>query len=99
MIKHIVMFRIKASSEDEKRERVAVLKNKLEKLPPLIPEIEFFEAGTNISTSLNSFDLVLVSEFENTGTLDIYRRHPEHQMIVQYIKEINAETVVVDYEI
>jgi hypothetical protein len=98
MIKHIVMFRIKAPSEDEKRERVALLKNKLEKLPPIIPEIKYFEAGINVSTSLNSFDLVLVSEFENAVKLEVYRKHPEHQMIVKFIKEIKAETVVVDYE-
>jgi hypothetical protein len=93
------MFKIKASSEDEKRERVAVLKTKLEKLPPIIPEIKLFEAGVNVSTSLNSFDLVLVSEFKNTSDLDIYRKHPEHQLVVDYIKEIDVETVVVDYEI
>jgi len=40
MIKHIVIFKLKASSENEKKERVAMLKNYLEKLPPLIPKIK-----------------------------------------------------------
>ncbi len=99
MIKHIVMFRIKAPSEDEKRGSVALLKKKLEKLPALIPEIKSFEAGANISTSLNSFDLVLISEFRDNKELEIYRKHPEHQMIVDFIKTIKAETVVVDFEV
>lgn len=98
MLKHIVMFRIKASSEDEKRSRIASLKAMLEKLPPLIPEIKQLEAGVNISTRLNAYDLVLVSEFNNARELEIYRKHPEHQMVVSFVKGIEAETVVVDYE-
>ena len=98
MLKHIVIFKLKASSENEKKERVVMLKNYLEKLPPLIPEIKYYEVGINISTSLNAFDLVLISEFKNADGLETYRKHSEHQKVVDFINEIKENIVVADYE-
>ena len=98
MLKHIVTFKIKASTENEKKERVALLKDYLEKLPPVIPEIKYYEVGVNISTSINAFDLILISEFKSEAELETYRKHPEHQKVVDFINEIKENIVVVDYE-
>lgn len=98
MLKHIVTFKIKSSTENEKKERITSLKSYLEKLPQLIPEIKYFEVGINISKSINAFDLILISEFNNADELGIYSKHPEHQKVVEFINKIKENIVVVDYE-
>lgn len=96
MLKHIVFFKF-PDSEQDKRELVAILKDKLESLNFKIPQLKKLETGINISNRSSAFDLALVTEFENEADLEIYRIHPDHQAVVAYIKETNADSVVVDY--
>jgi hypothetical protein len=98
MLVHIVMIKISSSSETEKKERIFKLKDSLDKLPSLIPEIKYYDVGVNISTISNAYDLVVVSEFENAGDLSIYRDHPEHQKVVGLLDGIKEDVVVIDYE-
>ena len=98
MIKHIVMFRLKSSfNPKEKLEHLKTLKTRLDNLVNLIPEIEHLETGINISSSPAAYDLVLCTEFVNEEKLNIYRKHPEHQSVLDFINEINEDIVVVDY--
>ena len=96
MLKHIVFFKF-PDSEQDKRELVAILKDKLESLNFKIPQLKKLETGINISNRSSAFDLALVTEFENEADLEIYRIHPDHQAVIAYIKETNADSVVVDY--
>jgi hypothetical protein len=98
MLVHIVMIKISASSETEKKKRISQLKDSLDKLPSLIPEIKYYDVGVNLSTRSNAYDLAVVSEFENEGDLSIYRDHPEHQKVVGLLEGIKEDVVVVDYE-
>jgi hypothetical protein len=98
MLVHIVMIKISASLETEKKERISLLKDSLDKLPSLIPEIKYYDVGVNKSTRSNAYDLVVVSEFEDAGALSIYRDHPEHQKVVRLLDGIKEDVVVVDYE-
>ena len=99
MLKHIVMFKLKPFSSNEKKDRIMQLKDSLENLPALIPEIKFYEVGLNISKSPNAFDLVLISEFKDIKELETYKKHPEHQKVIDLVAEIKENIVVVDYGI
>ena len=99
MIKHIVMMRVKESFDGKsKNEIIYELKSKLETLPPIIPQIKHYEVGIDLNLINVSFDLVLISEFENVNDLEKYKFNPEHQQVGQYIHQVTDTRAVVDFE-
>lgn len=97
MINHIVMIKLKKFSGNEKNTRLNQLKTKLDSLKSIIKVIKYLETGLNISNSTNAYDLVLVTSFENLEDLDIYRQHPAHQEVLDYINIVKSDIKVVDY--
>lgn len=94
MIVHIVMFAFKPEGKAENLQNV---KKALEALPALIEPLEDMEVGVNFSDSERAFDLVLTSTFADKEGLKTYQVHPEHQKVVQLIKEVTIQSRVVDY--
>jgi hypothetical protein len=72
-------------------------KKMLEDLVPVIDVLQKMEVGLNINSKPSAFDLVLTSDFENEDALNIYRAHPEHVKILDFMKETVDKTAVVDY--
>lgn len=100
MLKHIVMWKLKDNAEGKtKEENAKRIKNMIERLQGIIPELLKAEIGFNVSKSDRAFDIVLYSEFENEDTLDVYRKHPEHQKVVDFLSKVNTEVCAVDYYI
>jgi len=97
MIKHIVMFKLKDFGEEEKLEKANQLKQEVESLKDKIPQIAFIEVGINTSARETAHDAILISEFKTKEDLNIYRDHPEHVKVVEFIRSIVEETAVVDY--
>ncbi len=94
MLVHIVMFQFK---EENKQENLEKVKAMLEALPSKINTLHSMEVGIDISRSERSFDLVLVSQFEEQAALDVYATHPAHLEVVSVIKEVTVLSKVVDY--
>jgi len=100
MIKHIIMWKLYDKAEGfSKLENANRLKLVLEKLPNQITEIVKLEVGVNISNSEIAYDIVLYSEFESKDDLQIYREHPAHVTLVDFIKNLRSERHIVDYEV
>lgn len=98
MIKHIVMWKLKEfSNGNDKAQNAKIMKERLEKLPKIIPEVSFLEVGIDVSNSSSSYDVVLCSEFENEEKLKVYANHPEHLKVGKFIAEVKEERIVVDY--
>ncbi len=95
MVVHIVMFRFKEENKAANLERV---KEMLEALPEKIPSLRSMEVGIDFLHSERSMDLVLTSTFDDREGLDAYRVHPAHVEVVNVIKEVSEESLVVDYE-
>jgi len=76
-----------------------IAKEKLLGMKGNIDVLKDIEVGIDFSKSQRSFDLALVTVFENKETLEKYRVHPYHQEIVKWLKANNTQTKVVDYEI
>lgn len=99
MIKHIVIWKLKPEPNPTAKEvNAQKLKNEIEALRNSIPEIKQIEVGINIATSDQAGDVVLYSEFESLTDLDIYQKHPDHQKVVELVRELTCERRVVDYE-
>jgi hypothetical protein len=94
MLVHIVMFQFKEENKIANMNRV---KEMLDALPSKINTLSSMEVGIDISRSERSFDMVLVSTFEEPEALNVYATHPAHLEVVSVIKEVTTLSKVVDY--
>jgi hypothetical protein len=100
MVKHVVMWKLKAFAEgNDKETNLVLLKEKIESLREVIPEIQHLEVGINFQPSDQAFDVVLVSEFENREALERYRNHPEHVKVAEFVAKVRSDRNEVDYEL
>ncbi|MCG3202945.1 MAG: hypothetical protein NFCOHLIN_02831 [Gammaproteobacteria bacterium] len=98
MLKHIVMWRVRATAERTQAENAAEMKRALEALRGRVPGLLAIEVGINTIPGSDSSDVVLYSEFADRGTLAAYQNHPEHERVAEFVKEVRVERRVVDYE-
>ncbi len=95
MITHVVLFKFKAeTTEDEIQQLVEGLGG----LPQAIEDIREFRFGTDVIHSERSYDLGLVSSFEDLDALQRYQVHPEHVKVVAQVKAITSGVVAVDFD-
>lgn len=101
MIKHIVFFGLVDTAEGKsKAEHAQIIKEELENLKNLIPEIINIEVGINHPDAPQSnYDIALYSEFESLDALNVYVSHPEHQRVAAYIGKVKTTRAAVDYEV
>lgn len=101
MIKHIVFFGIADEAEGKsKKENLLYIKEELEALIHLIPQLKKIEVGVNHPDApAGNFDFALYTEFESMKDLDIYQVHPEHKRVAAYIGKVKTSRACVDYEV
>ena len=100
MIKHVVMWKLKEEAEgNSKAENAKLMKEKLESMPPLIPELDSVEVGVHMFEGGGDpiCDIVLIAKCENEENLHAYAAHPEHKKVVDFILKVVNERRVVDY--
>ncbi len=98
MLKHIVMWKFKEVADGStKEENLRKAKALLDALPPKIPQIKLFEAGIDILHSDSSYDLVLISGFDDDASLVAYQKHPDHVTVVEFLRKVQMSKVVVDF--
>ena len=98
MLKHIVMWKIKDDVKSvSKAENISKMKNMLENLKTIIPEILELEVGADINRSDAAFDVTLYSVFEDEHTLLAYQKHPEHVKVAEFVGTITEQRCLVDY--
>lgn len=100
MIRHIVMFKLKAfETAKEKQEALQELISWLNELPEKINLIKKYEAGTNINTLDWAYDIVLTMDFNSMQDLENYNHHQAHQAFVSFNKAFTVSKVCIDYPI
>jgi hypothetical protein len=100
MVKHIVMWQLKAEALGNPRSANAELvKEKLEALKGVIPGLLTVEVGLDFSKTAASADLVLYAEFEDREALAAYQSHPEHEAVKEFIGDVTEARWVVDYTV
>jgi len=99
MIKHIVFFNVKESADGRNKQEILLyIKNELEALINLIPELKKIEVGINHPDApAGNFDLALYSEFDSMDDLNAYQIHPEHKRVAAYIGTVKTDRACVDY--
>lgn len=94
--RHVVMFRWADQVDDDHIERV---RSGLSALPDAIHEIREYVHGTDLGVSQNTYDYVVVADFDDADGFQTYRDHPQHvQLIDELITGNVADRAAVQYD-
>ena len=96
-IKHIVMWRVRGETSEEKQAARAKIKAAFEGLRGRIDGMTHVEVGIDISAVDYACDVVLVSEFESEEALARYATDPEHLRVRHELGDLRIARHQVDY--
>jgi hypothetical protein len=100
MLRHIVMWKLKATAEGAGRaENAQKLKATLETCRSIVQGQGHFEVGIGLGLPGSTFDVVLVSDFDDSAALDSYQKHPKHVAIKDFVGAVTEGRQCVDYEV
>lgn len=99
VIKHIVMWKLKGSTPEERNGNRYTVKTALESLRGKVPGLVRLEIGLDESAVDYAFDVVLYGEFESKLALAAYADHPEHLRVRREIGDLRVQRHQVDYEV
>ena len=94
MIRHIVLFRIK----DEFKDEIPQLVKNFEGMAGRIEGMTALEAGADILHSERSYDLALITVFQDRAAFDAYQAHPVHLPVKKRMHEVRSASVACDFE-
>jgi hypothetical protein len=98
MLKHVVMWRFVESAEGKSRkENAQWMKEHLEALVGVVPEIRSMEVGVNCYPGETAYDAVLISTFDDVDAMNRYKVHPAHVAVAEYCKKVRESRVDIDY--
>ncbi|KAK42461.1 MULTISPECIES: Dabb family protein [Burkholderiaceae] len=99
MLRHIVMWKLKEFAEGATRaENAERFKAKLETCRSIVDGQGLFEVGTAKPGFNCTYDVVLVSDFDDVAALESYLAHPKHQALADFAAPIREDRQVLDYE-
>ena len=62
-----------------------------------IPSLKELEAGVDITRSERSFDLALITRFDDAAGLQAYAEHPVHLEALAWLRSVATQVVAVDF--
>ena len=101
MIRHIVMWKFSDNANGKsKDENLEYVNNALYSLfeSGKIDGLRSMEIGRDVSGTDMSYDMVLVTVFDDLESLGAYKIHPDHVKISEYVKTAHTARAVIDYE-
>jgi hypothetical protein len=98
-IRHIVMWRLRGDTAEERAAARLKVKDAFEGLKGLIKGLNHIEVGLDVSDVDYACDVVLVSEFADRAALKAYATHPEHLRVREELGDLRIGRFQVDYPI
>ena len=97
MIRHVIMWKFADEFDGMNKEEIM---NKITEdfihLKKVIPEIKYMSVERDVLKTERSFDMIYVTEFESLESLEVYRVHPEHVKVAQFIGKVRCAQAVTD---
>lgn len=93
MLTHVVMIKL---TDPSLADHLAGLLNGLD---GQIPGMLSISAGADILRTERSWDLVLVTEFEDMAAMQGYQTHPAHVAVAGELRAAASELAAVDFEV
>ncbi len=97
MIKHIVMWNVRANNDQDRENNLEKIKTLFNAMKPQIPGLIKLEIGIDSSRIDYACDVVLYSEFKSQEALDAYAVHPAHQSVKDQLVGLRTARHQVDY--
>lgn len=98
MVKHIVLFKLKAfDSAEEKMQKMKYIQSQLLNLKNIVKEIQTLEVGLN-GNPKEAFDIALISTHKSWEDLAVYDQQPDHVAVKKMIKEVLDTRSAADFE-
>ena len=94
MIRHIVLFKIK----DEFKDEIPQLVKNFQSMKGRIEGRLDLEAGADTLGSERSYDLALITVFQDRAAFDAYQTHPVHLPVKKRMHEVRSASVACDFE-
>jgi quinol monooxygenase YgiN len=91
MIRHIVMWKLKDAADAPR------FKELLDSCRALVPGMHEFEVGIRKDGLEANVDVVLVSTFADSASLDAYQNHPHHKAVSAQLGPLRDTRSVLDY--
>ena len=96
MVTHIVMWNLKEEAEGAgKEQNAAIMKERLEALVGKIPGLISLTVGRNVMPT--GYDLCLLGQYEDIEALKLYRDHPLHKEVQQFVHKVITDRVSCDF--
>ncbi len=99
MIRHIVVWKLKAEDDAGKAAAVAAIADALEPLANIIDGTRSVRVRANTAYLEANWDVVLEGEYDSLEALDAYQVHPEHQAAAAIVRSHVAQRASVDFEV
>jgi hypothetical protein len=99
MIRHVVMWRLRGPSPDDKRRQGERVQRALESLLGVVPGMSSLEVGVAGAGDEHGADVVLISTHDDWEALAAYQKHPAHLEVARLIAEFKTERRVLDFEV
>jgi hypothetical protein len=94
LITHIVFFKLKDPSSANLDKAAGVLRA----LKGKVPTLRSIEVGVDVVRSERSYDVALVSTFDDLAGLEAYRAHQLHVEAANYLRSVSSAIAAVDYQ-
>jgi len=100
MIRHVIMLKLHEFADGcDKQTNAQRVKKLMEAMRGNVDGLHAFEVGINELADAQAFDVVLISTLESWEALEAYRVHPLHLDVVELLKKVRSDRVVVDWEV
>ena len=96
MIKHIVCFKLKNSTDEERSKAAEILRS----MEGNVPQLRGIEVGCDFLHSPRSYDIILQVTLDSADELDAYQNDEYHCSVVKkHMHAVAESSVAIDYEI
>jgi len=99
MIRHVVMWKLKAEDPAGKKAAAEAMAAALEPLAGQIEGLESVTVRPNAANGDSNWDVILVSDHVSVEALAVYATHPLHVTAGAVVKANTRERACVDFEI
>lgn len=96
MINHVVCFKLKESTEENRLKAKEVLMG----MKGNVPMMEDISVGTDFLHSARSYDVILQVKLASRELLEAYQNDPYHVDVVKkYMHQVVETSVAIDYDL
>lgn len=99
MIRHVVVWKLKAEDAAGRAASIAAIAGALEPLVGVVPDLLALDIHPNVAAFDANWPVVLVADYSSLGALDAYQVHPAHVRAAAIVREHVSQRTSIDFEL